>query len=121
MLEAISAIITRTGALMTNAMIVAVTRSAPGNSESAKKTPQARVAPTGAENTALKTIASNAEASRTSPVLLRTNSCCCLPVPAVLMAAPHTRAARSAWRQLGQGEGNRIEHVIQEKSVYICP
>src|SRR3984893_19493387 len=63
----------RTGTFRTNETIVAVTRSLPGNADKAKKTPQARVAPTGAENTALKTIASKAPASRTNPVLLRTN------------------------------------------------
>ena len=50
-------------------MIVAVTRSAPRNTDRAKNTPHASVAPTGAENTALKIIASTAEASLTSPVL----------------------------------------------------
>ena len=53
MLEASKAIMMRTGTFRTNEMIVAHTRSAPGNALSAKKTPQARVAPTGAEKTAL--------------------------------------------------------------------
>src|SRR5664280_498298 len=75
MLDAIKAIMMTTGMFKTNEAIVAVTRSAPGNALRAKNTPHARVAPTGAENTALKTIASNAEASRTRPVLFRRNNC----------------------------------------------
>ena len=63
-----------TGTLITNEISVAVMRSAPRNAERAKNTPQASVAPTGAENTALKMVASRAEASRTRPVLWRTNS-----------------------------------------------
>jgi hypothetical protein len=39
-----------------------------------KKIDQARVEPIGAEMTALKMVASTADAERTSPVLLRTNS-----------------------------------------------
>ena len=77
MLDAMSAIMITIGMLITSEISVAVTRSAPGKAVSAKNTPQARVAPTGAENTALNTIASKADASRTRPVLLRTNSCCC--------------------------------------------
>jgi hypothetical protein len=50
-------------------MIVAATRSEPGNAVRAKNTPQANVAPTGAEKTALKMAASRALASRTKPVL----------------------------------------------------
>jgi len=46
---------------------------APGNAESEKNTPHARTAPTGAEKTALKTIASKADASLTNPELFRTN------------------------------------------------
>src|ERR1700685_2358273 len=84
MLEAISDIMITMGMLITSEISVAVTRSAPGNADRAKNTPQARVAPTGAENTALKTIASKAEASRTRPVLLRTKSCCS-PRASVLM------------------------------------
>ena len=64
----------RTGMLRKKETIVAVTRSAPGNAERAKNTPQASVAPTGALNTALKIAASSAEASRTRPVLFRTKS-----------------------------------------------
>src|SRR5215217_4486903 len=75
MLLASSDIMTRTGMFRTNEMIVAVTRSAPWKTDRAKKTPQASVAPTGAENTALKMVASSADASRTSPVLWRTKSC----------------------------------------------
>jgi len=74
MLEASSAIMIRIGMLMIPEMIVAQTRSAPGNMLRAAKTPHASVAPTGAENTALKIVASRAEASRTSPVLWRTKS-----------------------------------------------
>ena len=74
MLDASRPIISSTGMLRTNEMMVAVTRSLPGNADNAKNTPQASVAPTGAEKTALKMVASNAEASRTRPVLLRTNS-----------------------------------------------
>ena len=74
MLEASSAIMIRTGMLMMPAMIVAVTRSAPGNMLSAAKMPHASVAPTGAEKTALKIVASSAFASRTRPVLWRTKS-----------------------------------------------
>ena len=43
----------RTGTFRTKEMMVAQTRSAPGNALSAKNTPHARVAPTGAEKTAL--------------------------------------------------------------------
>ena len=43
----------RTGTFSANEMIVAHTRSAPGKALKAKKTPQANVAPTGAEKTAL--------------------------------------------------------------------
>ena len=53
MLEASRAIMISTGMLRTNEMIVAQTRSAPGNALSAKNTPHASVAPTGAEKTAL--------------------------------------------------------------------
>src|SRR6187549_3690223 len=74
MLDASSAIMIRTGMLMTTAMMVAQTGSAPGNAESAQSTPMARVAPTGAEKTALKIVASSADASRTRPVLRRTKS-----------------------------------------------
>ena len=60
--------------LMMNEMMVAQTRSAPGNAARAKKTPHASVAPTGAEKTALKIVASRALASLTRPVLWRTKS-----------------------------------------------
>ena len=60
--------------LITTAMIVAHTGSAPGKAESVHRTPMASVAPTGAEKTALKMVASSADASRTSPVLRRTKS-----------------------------------------------
>ena len=58
----------------TTAMIVAHTGSAPGKADRAHRTPMARVAPTGAEKTALKIVASSADASRTRPVLRRTKS-----------------------------------------------
>src|SRR6478752_2321575 len=74
MLAASSDTMIRTGMLRTKAISVAVTRSLPGNTASAKNTPQASVAPTGAEKTALKMAASMADASRTRPVLCRTNS-----------------------------------------------
>src|SRR5215469_11199003 len=103
MLDAMAAIMITIGMLMTNEMSVAVTMSAPGNAESAKNTPQASVAPTGAENTALNTIASNALASRTRPVLLRTKSCCSPRIGAVAMGhlltperAPETMAQAMA-------------------------
>ncbi len=63
-----------TGTLITTAMIVAHTGSAPGNAESVQSTPMASVAPTGAEKTALKMVASSADASRTRPVLFRTKT-----------------------------------------------
>src|SRR5512138_2157977 len=107
MLDASNPIMITIGTLITSEISVAVTKSAPGNAESAKNTPQARVAPTGAENTALNTIASNADASRTRPVLLRTNSCCLPLVSAVLMAAPHAQAPELPGRYSGQGESNR--------------
>ena len=69
MLEASRAIMIRTGMLMIPEITVAVTMSAPGNRVRAANTPQASVAPTGAENTALKIVASSALASRTRPVL----------------------------------------------------
>ena len=55
-------------------MIVAQMGSAPGKADRDQRMPIASVAPTGAEKTALKIVASSAEASRTSPVLWRTNS-----------------------------------------------
>ncbi len=60
--------------LMKNVMSVTATKSAWGNADKAQNRPKASVAPTGAENTALKIVASTAEASRTSPVLCRTKS-----------------------------------------------
>jgi hypothetical protein len=48
-----------------------------------KKIDQARVDPIGAEITALKIVASRAEAVRTSPVLFRTNSRLVDPVVAM--------------------------------------
>src|SRR6202162_2943707 len=64
----------RTGMLMIATRISTPTTSAPGNATSAKKIEYAIVDPTGAEMTALKIVASTADAERTSPVLLRTNS-----------------------------------------------
>src|SRR5579863_1901173 len=64
----------RTGMLMIATRISTPTTSAPGNATSAKKIEYAIVDPPGAEITALKIVASTADAERTSPVLLRTNS-----------------------------------------------
>ena len=97
MLEASSAIMMMTGMLITPEITVAVTMSAPGKSVSDAKTPQARVAPTGAENTALKIVASSAEASRTSPVLWRTNSWL-PPVPSTFVVKVVPPPARSSVR-----------------------
>ena len=55
--------------LITSAISVTATKSAFGNDPSAQNRPNASVAPTGAENTALKIVASSADASRTRPVL----------------------------------------------------
>jgi hypothetical protein len=112
MLEASNAIISNTGMLMMNEITVAQTRSEPGNADRAKKTPQASVAPTGAEKTALKIVASRALASRTNPVLWRTKSLLC-PATHHLLATPVGRrrygqrcgcppglSARSAARQV---------------------
>ena len=62
-----------TGMLMISVMISTPTGLAPGNATRAKKIDQARVEPIGAEMTALKIVASSADAERTNPVLLRTN------------------------------------------------
>lgn len=61
------------GIFKTKDISMAATIFAPGNAESEKNTPHARTAPTGAEKTALKTIASKADASLTNPELFRTN------------------------------------------------
>ena len=61
-----------TGMLMITARISTPTGSAPGKATRVKKIDQARVEPIGAEMTALKMVASTADAERTSPVLLRT-------------------------------------------------
>jgi hypothetical protein len=74
MLAPSSANMISTGMLMIAAMIRTPTGSAPGKATRVKKIDQARVEPTGAEMTALKIVASTADAERTSPVLLRTNS-----------------------------------------------
>src|SRR5215475_12659584 len=74
MLAPSSANMISTGMLMIAAMISTPTGSAPGKATRAKKIDQARVEPIGAEMTALKIVASTADAERTSPVLLRTNS-----------------------------------------------
>src|SRR5665213_1557481 len=74
MLAPSSANMMRTGMLITATRIKTPTTSAPGNATSAKKIEYAIVDPTGAEMTALKIVASTADAERTSPVLLRTNS-----------------------------------------------
>src|ERR1700680_940612 len=74
MLDASSANMIRTGMLMSAVMMRTPATSAPGNATSAKKIEYAIVDPIGAEMTALKIVASRAEAERTSPVLLRTKS-----------------------------------------------
>ena len=74
MLAPSSANMISTGMLMIAAMISTPTGSAPGKATRVKKIDQARVEPIGAEMTALKIVASTADAERTSPVLLRTNS-----------------------------------------------
>ena len=66
-----------TGMLMISVMTSTPTGSAPGNATRVKKIDQARVDPIGAEMTALKIVASTADADRTRPVLLRTNSRLC--------------------------------------------
>src|SRR6202035_3436927 len=63
-----------TGMLMAATSRITVATSAPGNATSVKKMEYAIVEPTGAEMTALKIVASTADAERTSPVLLRTKS-----------------------------------------------
>src|SRR5579875_3502812 len=117
MLEAISAIMITTGALIANEISVAVTRSAPGNTDSAKNTPQARVAPTGAENTALNTIASNADAWRTRPVLLRTNCPCASGVSAVLKPAPRALASGRGQAAPSNPGRNGKEHHHQRLGI----
>src|SRR6266568_3100062 len=71
-----------TGMLMIAVRIRTPTGSAPGKATRVKKIDQARVEPIGAEMTALKMVASTADAERTRPVLLRTNSR--LPVRSVV-------------------------------------
>jgi hypothetical protein len=61
------------GIFKTKDISMAATIFAPGKAESEKNTPHARTAPTGAEKTALNTIASKADASLTKPELFRTN------------------------------------------------
>ncbi len=74
MLAPSSANMISTGMLMISVMTSTPTGSAPGNATRVKKIDQARVEPIGAEMTALKMVASTADAERTNPVLLRTNS-----------------------------------------------
>src|ERR1700694_2647881 len=74
MLDASSANMIRTGMLMSAVRMRTPTTSAPGKATSVKKIEYAIVDPIGAEMTALKIVASRAEAERTSPVLLRTKS-----------------------------------------------
>src|ERR1700683_2996847 len=83
MLAPSSANMISTGMLMIPAMTSTPMGSAPGNATSVKKIDQARVDPIGAEMTALKIVAWRAEAVRTSPVLLRTNSRLVDPVVAM--------------------------------------
>src|SRR5437868_13466772 len=72
MAEAIIDIMMHTGMFTTKAITSASTISAPGNNPRAYKMPKARVAPTGAEKTALKIMASSTDASRTRPDDCRT-------------------------------------------------
>src|SRR5579862_3101215 len=100
----------RTGMLMIATRISTPTTSAPGNATSAKKIEYAIVDPTGAEMTALKMVASTADAERTSPVLLRTNS---------LLEVAMAILRRSDRPQLDTRAENRqslntIEHRCQE-------
>ncbi len=83
MLAPSSANMISTGMLMIRVMTRTPTGSAPGNATRVKKIDQARVDPIGAEMTALKIVASRAEAVRTSPVLFRTNSRLVDPVVAM--------------------------------------
>src|SRR5579872_5766263 len=96
----------RTGMLMSATISRTPATSAPGNETSAKKIEYAIVDPTGAEMTALKIVASTAEAERTRPVLLRTNS--------LLAVAIATSGGRTARKLDTRGENseslNTIEH-----------
>jgi hypothetical protein len=74
MLEARLDIMRIIGILRINEIRAAATIFAPGKAEREKNTPQAKTAPTGAENTALNTTASNDEASLTKPELFRTKT-----------------------------------------------
>src|ERR1700688_1033432 len=74
MLAPSSANMMSTGMLMAATSRMTDATSAPGNATSAKKIEYAIVDPTGAEMTALKMVASRADAERTSPVLFRTKS-----------------------------------------------
>src|SRR5579859_1745893 len=110
MLAPSSANMMSTGMLMSATSISTPTTSAPGNATSAKKIEYAIVEPTGAEMTALKMVASTADAERTSPVLLRTNS---------LLAVAMAILRRSDRPQLDTRAENRqslntIEHRCQE-------
>src|SRR5229473_2340970 len=72
MADAIIDIMMHTGMFTTKAISSASTKSAPGNNPRAYNMPKARVAPTGAEKTALKMMASRTDASRTRPDDCRT-------------------------------------------------
>jgi len=81
MLDASSANMMRTGMLISAVMMSTPATSAPGNATRVKKIEYAMVDPIGAEMTALKIVASRAEAERTSPVLLRTKSLLAVAIP----------------------------------------
>src|SRR5262249_24097310 len=85
MLAASSANMIRTGMLMISVISSTPLTSAPGKATSVKKIEYAIVDPIGAEITALKIVASTADASRTKPVLLRTKR-----LPALLPTATAT-------------------------------
>ena len=103
-----------TGMLRTKVMSSTPTGSAPGKATRVKKIDQARVEPMGAEMTALKMVASSAEAERTNPVLLRTNSR--LPGRlSVAMATLH-RLDRNSQRLTPALERARVEHNRTELS-----
>src|SRR5471030_658453 len=102
--------------MMSTGMLIAATSRrtpatlAPGNATIAKKTEYAMVDPTGAEMTALKIVASSADADRTSPVLLRTNS-----LLAVAMATlRRTGRPKLDTRVENMQSLNTIEHRCQE-------
>src|SRR5690348_5277463 len=96
MLASSSANMISTGMLRIAAMISTPTGSAPGKATRVKKIDQARVEPIGAEMTALKIVASTADAERTSPVLLRTTGGNRVHRPGRLLAQPADAPRRGA-------------------------